>query len=100
MHGPGKPALSVELVYARPEQQLLLTVTVPAGATVEQAIAGSGILQRCPELSLERNPVGIFGRLTPLSAPVRPGDRIEIYRPLRADPKEVRKRRARLAGAG
>jgi putative ubiquitin-RnfH superfamily antitoxin RatB of RatAB toxin-antitoxin module len=85
---------SVEVAYARPDKQWVIPVEVAAGARVEEAIRRSGILDRCPEIDLGRNKVGIFGKLSTLDHPLRRGDRIEIYRPLIADPKEARKRRA------
>lgn len=86
--------ISVEVVYARPDQQVILPVQLPAGATVEEAIRRSGILERFPEIDLGRNKVGIWSRLTKLDTPLRDRDRVEIYRPLIADPKEVRRKRA------
>ena len=72
-------------------------VQLPLGGTVGEAILASGVLREFPGIDMERNRVGIFGRLTRLDAPVRDGDRVEIYRKLIADPKDVRRRRA---GAG
>jgi hypothetical protein len=86
--------IKVEVAYALRDQQALHEVHVPPGASVRQAIEISGILGRFPEIDLEKNRVGIFGKLTALDTPLRPGDRVEIYRPLIADPKEVRKLRA------
>ena len=86
--------IRVEVAYARPDRQAILSVEVPAGATLEQAIALSRIQEQFPEIELAGADVGVFGKLSRLSATVRPGDRIEIYRPLIADPKEVRKQRA------
>ncbi|MBL8254088.1 MAG: RnfH family protein [Candidatus Competibacter sp.] len=84
----------VEIAYARPDEQAIIPVEVPADATLEQAIVQSGILERFPEIQLQTAKVGVFGKLGKLSAAVRPGDRVEIYRPLLADPKAVRKKRA------
>jgi putative ubiquitin-RnfH superfamily antitoxin RatB of RatAB toxin-antitoxin module len=84
----------VEIAYARPDEQVILAIEVPEGTTVEQAIIQSRIQERFPEINLQVAKVGIFGKLSKLVATVRSGDRIEIYRPLLADPKEVRKRRA------
>ena len=87
--------IPVEIAYALPAEQVLLELEVSEGTTVEQAIEQSGILQRFPDIELgKRNKVGIWGKLTKLDAPLREHDRIEIYRPLIADPKEVRKQRA------
>jgi len=66
---------------------------VPEDSSVEQAILRSGILKRFPEIDLATQKVGIFGKLVKLDAPVKEGDRIEIYRPIIADPKTVRRRR-------
>ena len=84
----------VEVAYARPDEQLVIPVEAPAGATVEQAIALSRIQERFPEIDPKTAKVGVFGKLSKLSALVRAGDRVEIYRPLLADPKTVRKQRA------
>lgn len=84
----------VEVAYARPDRQWLVAVEVAQGATVEQAVRASGILEKCPEIDLAGNKVGIFGKLCKLDQRLRAGDRVEIYRPLIADPKEVRRKRA------
>lgn len=86
--------LTVEVVYALPQQQALLTVVMPVGATVEQAIQRSGLLAMFPDIDLATCRVGVFGKLCRLLEPVCDGDRIEIYRPLVIDPKESRRRRA------
>jgi hypothetical protein len=86
--------LRVEVAYARPDEQLVIPVEAPAGATVEQVIVLSRIQDRFPEIDLKIVKVGVFGKLSKLSAVVRAGDRVEIYRPLLADPKAVRKQRA------
>ena len=89
-----KPTIRVEVAYARPEEQVVLPVETTEGATLEQVILQSRIVEQFPEIQLQSAKVGIFGKLSKLSATVRPGDRVEIYRPLLADPKEVRKKRA------
>jgi hypothetical protein len=86
--------IRVEVVYALPREQVLLDVQVPQGSTVEEAIKLSGILQKYPAIDLASNKVGIFAKLSKLDVVVRDKDRIEIYRPLIADPKEVRRKRA------
>lgn len=86
--------LNVEVVYALPAQQTLLRARLAEGATVEDAIRASGVLDAFPEIDLARNKVGIFSKLVKLDEPVRDRDRVEIYRPLIADPKEVRRKRA------
>lgn len=84
----------VEVAYALPDRQVILQQAVAAGATIENVIRASGMLQQFPDIDLAHNKVGVFGKLAKLSDTLRPGDRIEIYRPLIADPKEVRKKRA------
>ena len=87
----------VEVVYARAESAVVRRVNLPAGSTVAEAIQLSGILKECPEVNLALNRVGIFGKRSELTTIVQPGDRVEIYRPLTADPKESRRRRAEHA---
>jgi len=89
--------ITLEVVYALPEKQVLLEVVVEQGYTVEQSIQTSGILKRFPEIDLQKNKVGIWYRTCKLSYVPKDGDRIEIYRPLIADPKEARRRRAEKA---
>jgi putative ubiquitin-RnfH superfamily antitoxin RatB of RatAB toxin-antitoxin module len=94
---PGHPEdenWRVEVAYARPDVQVILPVQMEHAATVEDAIRRSGILESYPEIDLNVNKVSIFGKLTKLDHPLRPGDRVEINRPLLADPKQVRKQRA------
>lgn len=86
--------IQVEVVYARPDKQMLIAVAVEPGATVEEAIHRSGVLKNFPEINLDVNKAGIFSKLVKLNAPLRAGDRVEIYRPLLADPKEMRRQRA------
>ena len=86
--------LNVEIVYALPEKQTLLSFQVEEGTTLDEAIGLSGIQTYYPELDLASMKVGIFGKLTPRTHVMREKDRIELYRPLLADPKEVRKQRA------
>jgi putative ubiquitin-RnfH superfamily antitoxin RatB of RatAB toxin-antitoxin module len=86
--------IHVEVVYALPDQQPILSVTLPDGATVEEAIRRSGVLESFPSIDLAVNKVGIFSKLVKLDEKVRDRDRVEIYRPLIADPKEVRRKRA------
>jgi Uncharacterized protein conserved in bacteria len=87
-------SLSIEIAYALPQRQELVYVQLPTGSTVQQAIEASGLMQKYAEIDLKQNKVGVFGKLTKLDAPLRNRDRVEIYRPLLADPKEVRKKRA------
>jgi putative ubiquitin-RnfH superfamily antitoxin RatB of RatAB toxin-antitoxin module len=86
--------ITVEITYALPEQQTLLTFTIPDNSTIKDGIVQSGILQKHPELNVDDMLVGIFGKKAPMEQTLRDKDRIEIYRPLIADPKEVRKRKA------
>lgn len=86
--------IQVEVAYARPDKQVLIVVVIEAGATAQDAIHRSGVLTHFPEINLDINKVGIFGKLGKLNAPLRDGDRVEIYRPLVADPKEMRRQRA------
>ena len=86
--------INVEVVYALPHEQNLLRLQLPQGATVETAIRESGLLEKYPEIDLARNKLGIFGKLTKADAALRDKDRVEIYRPLIADPKEIRRQRA------
>ena len=86
--------IPVEVAYALPEHQQIITLHVPVGTTVRETVERSGILEQFPEIDLEKNKLGIFGKLSKLDTPMRARDRVEIYRPLIADPKEVRKQRA------
>lgn len=86
--------IQVEVAFARPDNQLIIPLEVSPEATVEEVIRASGILDKFPEIDLAENKVGIFGKLTKMDNTLRDGDRIEIYRKLIADPKEVRRKRA------
>lgn len=94
-----KEILTVEVIYATPMQQKLISIEVKAGATIEQCIQQSGVLTEYPEINLDDTKVGIFSQVKPLNHQVVDGDRIEIYRPLIADPKAVRRKRAEQAKA-
>ncbi|MEK7815812.1 MAG: RnfH family protein [Pseudomonadota bacterium] len=87
--------LRVEVAFATPHAQVTIETRVPPATTVAEAIRLSGVLGRCPEIDLAKNAVGIFGERARLDDVVQDGDRVEIYRPLIADPKEARRRRAR-----
>jgi len=96
--------ITVEVAYALPDQQTILEVLVEPGTTAYQAAESSGITRRYPEIDLENAKMGIFGQALgtkglkpPHEHELQSGDRIEIYRPLQADPKEVRRRRAEKA---
>ncbi|WP_185964511.1 RnfH family protein [Aliikangiella marina] len=88
--------IKIELIYALPDEQDLIELDVKDGTTIEQAIIQSGLLERYPQIDLQSNKVGIFSKVAKLDTTLREGDRIEIYRPLIADPKEVRKRKAAM----
>jgi putative ubiquitin-RnfH superfamily antitoxin RatB of RatAB toxin-antitoxin module len=86
--------IMIEVSYALPKKQIIIPVLVPKDISVKEAIELSGILQKFEEIDLASNQVGIFGKLTTLDKNLRDRDRIEIYRPLIADPKEIRRKRA------
>lgn len=87
----------VEVAYALPNEQLIIPIEVHEGITAKEAIQISGVLSRFPEIDLDVNKVGIFGKLINLDALLRNFDRVEIYRKLCADPKYIRKQRAEAA---
>ncbi len=87
-------SVRVEVVYCAPGRCKRVSLTVEEGTTVQQAVERSGLLQEFPEIDLARNKVGVWNKLAKLDTPLRDRDRVEIYRPLIADPKEVRKQRA------
>ncbi|MBW3697975.1 RnfH family protein [Vibrio sp. T187] len=91
--------IHVEVVYALPQEQRVFTLVVNKNTQVEAIINQSGILELYPEIDLAKNKVGVFSRNVKLDATVRDKDRIEIYRPLLADPKEIRRKRAEQAKA-
>jgi putative ubiquitin-RnfH superfamily antitoxin RatB of RatAB toxin-antitoxin module len=86
--------MRIEVVYARPERQRLVTVELAAGATARDAVRASGLAAEFPGDDLEQAPLGVFGRDCADGTVLRAGDRVEIYRPLQVDPKEARRRRA------
>ena len=86
--------LNIEVCYALPEKQLQINVKLPEGSSLQQALEASGILLKHPEIDLKKNKFGVFAKLSKLDTVLRDKDRVEIYRPLIADPKEVRKLRA------
>ncbi len=86
--------IRIEIAYAKPEEQVIIPINVNEGTTVEQAIEQSKIQQRFTEIDLLKQKVGIFSKPCKLDTVLREGDRVEIYRPLIADPKAVRKKRA------
>ena len=84
--------MQIGVAYSEPAQQLWLRIEVPEDATVKAAIEQSGILKKFPAIDLEKDTVGIFGKTAELDAPLRPGDRVEIYRAITADPATVPRR--------
>jgi putative ubiquitin-RnfH superfamily antitoxin RatB of RatAB toxin-antitoxin module len=94
MDDPGKK-ICVEVAYAKPDVQVIIPIEVEEGTTLEEAIEQCGILRQFPEIDLNQNKVGIFSKISKKDQELRDHDRVEIYRPLIADPKEVRKQRAK-----
>ena len=87
--------MKIEVIYALPERQELVTLDLPEGSTVLQAVEASGLLQKYPDIEPGgRNKLGVFSKLVKPDAVLRERDRVEIYRPLIADPKEVRRQKA------
>jgi putative ubiquitin-RnfH superfamily antitoxin RatB of RatAB toxin-antitoxin module len=99
---PDSTPIDVIVAWAVPQHAVLRPLRVAPGTTIEQAITASGLLQEIGEIDLAVYPVGIYGKKKPLDTVLRHLDRIEIYRPLVADPKESRRRRAahKAAAAG
>jgi len=96
--GPAEPVAAIAVVVAYspgPEQVDHRQLCLPAGATVHDALLASGVLERHPEIDLQAQKVGVWGKLRALDAPLREGDRVEVYRPLKVDPKEARRQRYR-----
>ena len=91
--------MAVEVVYVAPERLHRVSLRVPLGSTLGFAVSASGLLEQCPELDPEAWGMGVFGRRREADCPLRPGDRVELYRPLRVDPKEARRRRAAARGS-
>lgn len=89
--------LHVEVAYARPDRQEIVSLEVPEGTTVLEAARQSGIDRIFPEIDVENNDMGIFGKVVrdPATHQLRDGDRVELYRPLKIDPKQARLNRAR-----
>ena len=88
--------IRIEVAYATPEEQSILSLEVPSGTTADEAVRLSGIEEQFPEIDLGRNRLGIFGKLVKAGEVLAAGDRVEIYRPLTADPKVVRRELAAL----
>ena len=89
--------MKIGIAYASTRRQVWLTIEVPEGATIGDAIERSGILQQFPEIYLEQQKVGVFSKIAKLDAALTDGDRVEIYRPITCDPKTVR-RKAKTEG--
>ncbi len=96
--GSGNADIAVEVVYALPESQCLVALTVRRGSTVREVVELSGLLRLYPEIAsvCSQGKIGIFSKRVPPDTVLRQGDRVEIYRPMTADPKEARRRRARM----
>jgi hypothetical protein len=88
--------ITVEVAYALPTEQIILTIEIPSECSVEDAIKRSGILEKYPQIDLATDKVGIFGKMCKLDGTMRHKDRIEIYRKLIADPKESRRQKAEM----
>jgi uncharacterized protein len=86
--------IAVEVAYAKPEEQAVISLTAPEGTTAGQAVELSGLLQRFPEINGSELKIGVFGTACKSDQLVKQGDRVEIYRPLNHDPKEARRQRA------
>jgi uncharacterized protein len=86
-------SLRIEVVYALPRGEDAVALKLPPGATAADAVRASGVLQRHPGIDLERQRIGIHGRVVKPEAPLSEGDRVEVYRPLVLGPKEARRRR-------
>ncbi len=84
--------MQIGVAYSEPSQQIWMTIEVPDDASVRDAIERSGILRQFPHIDLETQKVGVFGKLVKLEAALRPGDRVEIYRPIVCDPQTVPRR--------
>lgn len=93
-----EPELRIELVYALPASCLRVTLRLPPGATVADAIDASGWRDRLPPGAVDDGRLAVFGRKVTPATPLADGDRIELLRPLQCDPKEVRRQRAARAG--
>ena len=93
---PERETIRVEVAYALPDRQFLVAIDIDSGSTLGDAIRASGVLEAYPEIDLDKNRTGIFSRLTKLDKVLSDGDRVEIYRPLTADPREVRRELAKL----
>lgn len=91
--------IAIEVAGALPDRQVVVPLQVPAGTTVAEAVNQSGIAERLPGLEIDPDRLGVFGKPRGPDEVVREGDRVEVYRPLTADPKEIRRQLAELARA-
>lgn len=87
-------SIRVQVCYALPDHAFLRAVALPPGATLEQAVRESGLLRERPEIDMATCTVGVYAKKKTLATVLRDGDRVEVYRPLQADPKDARRRRA------
>ena len=94
---PDARAIRVTVAYAEPDRVFQVEIELPSGATVADAIARSGIRAQRPDVDIRPDRIGVFARKVNFDTPLRDGDRVEIYRPLKVDPKEARRQRARKA---
>ncbi|HAG93053.1 MAG: RnfH family protein [Pseudomonadales bacterium] len=97
-----EPMIQVEVAYALPEKQLIVPLSVKKGTTMYDAVVQSGIADKFAGLDVDAVPMGVFGKAErkPKERVLEEGERVELYRPLIADPKEVRKKRAAKKAAG
>lgn len=84
--------MQISVSYSEPDQQVWLTLEMPDDTNARAAIEKSGVLKMFPDIDLEKQKVGVFGRVVKLDAPLKPGDRVEIYRPITCDPTTVPRR--------
>ena len=96
---PDMQTITVEVAYAKPEKQSIISIQVKPGTTLIEAIKLSGMLEQFPEIDLAEAKFGVFSKISPPETVLRERDRVEIYRPLIADPKESRRKRAEKKGA-
>lgn len=94
----GHELIPVEVACALPDRQVLLRLDVPAGSTARDAVERSAVAEQFPEMDVAEAPLGVFGQHVDAAYALKPGDRVEIYRPLIADPKAARRKRAKQAG--
>lgn len=91
--------ISIEVAAATPQRQVVVALTVPTGTTLAQAVAQADLQARLPGLEIDEDRLGIYGKRRRPDTVLQEGDRVEVYRPLTADPKEVRRQLAELARA-